>query len=121
MALVLKMIEDNYLLKHLFGFLGTYDLFQMSKVSKRYRELIDLPENYGKSIHFKKLSKKYNLGFLFDCVKNYDQALVLYQCVPQMMTNYYIQNSQDRHMRKLFRKIMYRNYTMPKSKLQRVQ
>lgn len=118
------MIVDDYLLKYFLSFLGDEELFQMSKVSKRMKTMIHIPEHYGKRKHFKKLTKKHTIGFLFDCVQNYTQAFVLYTSLPNIMTKYYITSLKDRHIKKIFRNIMYREYTtskqQPMSKLLRV-
>jgi len=118
------MIDDDYLLRYLLSFLEEDQLFQMSKVSKRIKSMIHIPEFYGKKKHFKQLTKKHTIGFLFECVQNYTQAIILYTTLPNVMTKYYISSLKDRQIKKIFRNIMYRNDTtskqQPLTKLLRV-
>ena len=102
------MIADDYLMKYLLDFMTLEEKFEMSKVSKKLSELIDIPKFYGKKQHFENLTKKHNLGFLFECVQNYTQAFILYSSLPNIMTDYYITKLKDRNIKKIFRNIMYK-------------
>ena len=111
------MIDDDYLIGYLLDFLTLEDQFVMSRVSKRFLKLINIPQYYGKKQHFEQLTKKYNLGFLFECVSNYTQALILYNSVPNIMTDYYINNLKDKKIKKIFRNIMYKDCVNRNTKL----
>ena len=116
------MIEDEYLLRYLMGFLTLEEQHTVSNLCKRMKSLIVMPKHYGKIKHFEELTKQYTVRYLVDCVQTYTQAYILYNNIPPIMRDYYITSLQDRHTKKLFRNIMYRESLQePKAKLLRVR